>query len=305
MEKHTHLYCKLCDTQTNCGSTTFCRWHLNIYHPEYDTKKYYDEFIKTDNEGVCYCGNITKYKSFNSGYNKFCSKKCQANSIEIKNKIRNTKLCKYDNLNNHNKQKKTLVERYGVENISQIPEVKKKKKLTCIKNYCVENPLQSKLIQLKQKKTLVERYGVENISKHPETEKKRKKTSFGRYGVTHYSKSIEYRIYNEDKGIWIPDEFKTEFELYFRNVWNETKKHKKKLFDSWNGKCYYSDEILNKKINYNEPNYPVIDHKISVYYGFKNNINYKIIGDISNLCICSRKINNKKGVMCENKFINK
>ena len=45
--------------------------------------------------------------------------------------------------------------------------------------------------------------------------------------------------------------------------------------------------------------YPSIDHKISVYYGY---INCDEIGGIYNLCICSRYINNKKGILNENEF---
>ena len=302
METNKKIICQICNLQTNFNSKSFCNGHLRKHHSDYNAKKYYDEYIKKHNEGICLCGNKTRFITFDLGYCIYCSKKCSTNDNKVKNKIRKTKLNKYGNLNNNKKAKKTIQKKYGVDNVSQILFVKQKKKITTKNNYGVENPLQSEEVKKKQKKTLFLRYGVNNISKHPETEKKRKKTTLDRYGVTHYSKSIEFRIYNENNNIWIPNELKTEFELYSRNVWNETKKHKKKLFGCWNGRCYYSDEILNKKINYNKPNYPVIDHKTSIYFGFQNDVNFQIIGNIDNLCVCSRIINNKKGIMCENEF---
>ena len=69
----------------------------------------------------------------------------------------------------------------------------------------------------------------------------------------------------------------------------------KKLFETWNGKCYISGiKLKTNPKEYNDPLYAVVDHKISVHYGFKNNIDFKIVGNISNLEICSRKINGEK-----------
>lgn len=85
-------------------------------------------------------------------------------------------------------------------------------------------------------------------------------------------------------------------------VWNETKKQKKYLFKNWNNKCYYTNIELDKNQHYNNDNYPTIDHKISVYYGFMNKIDYKKIGGIDNLCVCSRYINMKKRILNEKEF---
>lgn len=325
--KYEHLYCEICKTNTNCSITTFCRWHLKKYHPEYDTKKYYDDFIRKKYENVCKCGNKTNFISFNKGYRKFCSVKCQSNSIEtkekikqtnlnnygteygfqseeIKNKINDVKETKYNQkyYNNRKKAKETTLNKYGVENISQLSSIKRKKNITCFKNFGVENPQQSEIIHKKTLKTLFEKYGVDNISKYPLTEEKRKITTQKKYGVSHYSKSIENREYNEKYKNWIPLEKKTDFEKYIRLVLNETKKNKKQLFLNWNNTCYYTNEFLNKNTHYNNLKHPVIDHKISIYFGFINGIDFKIIGGLNNLCICSREINGIKGIMCENEF---
>ena len=66
----------------------------------------------------------------------------------------------------------------------------------------------------------------------------------------------------------------------------------------------YVDILNNFKLDHNDPNYPTIDHKISVYYGFKNSIDPNIIGSIDNLCITKRSINSSKRHLIEEEFIN-
>lgn len=301
--KHIHLYCNICKKTTNCGSTTFGRWHLQKYHPEYNTKRYYDEFNKNSNEGFCEtCSGETKYFSFNKGYLRHCSKKCISNNQTVKIKLKKTKLLKYGSLNNYRKINETILERYGVENISQLPDIKERKKETLIKNFGVDNPLKSEEIKQKQKKSLIRKYGVDNASKLDWVIEKKRKTMLKKYGSDNFSKTRIYREYQETNGLWIKEINKTEFQIYFKKVWNITKKLREKLFFNWNGKCYYSDLTLDRKLPYNDLHYPVIDHKISIFNGFKNSIKPEIIGEILNLCICSREINNKKGIKNEKEF---
>jgi len=106
-----------------------------------------------------------------------------------------------------------------------------------------------------------------------------------------------------EKGIQIHPDQLSEFENYRRNVLKETRKHKKKLFARWDGICFYTKEDISKfynKEDYNNPNFPVIDHKISIFDGFNKNIKEEIIGNINNLCICTRLIN---GIKNKNSFI--
>ena len=108
--------------------------------------------------------------------------------------------------------------KYGVENISQLSDVKKKKIKTCLKNYGVENPTQSVDIVNKQLKTKFDKYGsynninkikntirrkynVDNISQLKEVQEKIKKTNIEKYGYEHhmqsdiiYSKQIETNL---------------------------------------------------------------------------------------------------------------
>ena len=55
------------------------------------------------------------------------------------------------------------------------------------------------------------------------------------------------------------------------------------------------------KLNSNDKNYPTIDHKISIFCGFKNGISC-IIGNINNLCITKRGINSSKNKKNHNEF---
>ncbi|MCF0125847.1 MAG: hypothetical protein HUJ68_08890, partial [Clostridia bacterium] len=95
--------------------------HIRTKH-NMTAKDYYDKFFKTETDGFCkHCKKPTSFLGLHKGYKKFCCIKCTANSDEIK----------------------------------------EKKKLTCIKKYGVENPLQSQTVQEKSKATLLEKYGVE------------------------------------------------------------------------------------------------------------------------------------------------
>jgi len=70
-------------------------------------------------------------------------------------------------------------------------------------------------------------------------------------------------------------------------------------------KCdYYDNEYIkeNFKLNSNNKNYPTIDHKNSIFYGFINNVSSNEIGGLSNLCITKRFINGSKNKKTEEEF---
>ena len=94
------------------------------------------------------------------------------------------------------KRKKTCLEKYGVENISQNEECKEKRKATCLEKYGVEHPNQNKEIREKSKKTCLENYGVEHPAQNKECKEKSKKTCLEKYGVEYTLKIKEFR----DKG---------------------------------------------------------------------------------------------------------
>lgn len=81
---------------------------------------------------------------------------------------------------------------------------------------------------------------------------------------------------------------------------------KYKFKENWNGLDYYDNEYI--KDNYslydrNDENYPNIDHKISVIFGFKNNISAEEISQIDNLCFTKRKHNMAKLFRTESEYM--
>lgn len=68
-----------------------------------------------------------------------------------------------------------------------------KAKLTFLKNYGVEHPLQDKTIKEKIKETNIKKYGVENVFQSEKIKTKIKETNIKKYNAEYYSKTDEYR----------------------------------------------------------------------------------------------------------------
>ena len=80
-------------------------------------------------------------------------------------------------------------EKYGVDNVSQLKDVQKKREETFKEHYGTLNPLQSKKIKNKQAQTIFNVYGVNNISQLEDIKKKKARTTYKHYGVDCPSKS--------------------------------------------------------------------------------------------------------------------
>lgn len=67
---------------------------------------------------------------------------------------------------------------------------------------------------------------------------------------------------------------------------------------------YYDGEYIknNIKLKHTDKNFPTIDHKISIYSGYKNNLSVDEIANIDNLCITKRFLNSKKNRLTEEEF---
>jgi len=231
------------------------------------------------------------------------------------------------------KSKITCISKYGVDNVSKLDTIKKQKEETCIKNYGVSNPSHSKEIIEKIQTTFQEKYGVKHalqnkdfinkmfntmISKYGvkyalhdnQFLEKSKETSIKRYNVEHIShleeiqqKAKETRIKNKNQ---IPDEFFSDYEIYKRKVIKITNRCKKELIFNWDGIDFYDGENIKDNFNLYKPrnkNYPSIDHKISIIYGFINQIDENIVGGIDNLCITKTSINCSKRDLHFEQFI--
>jgi len=86
------------------------------------------------------------------------------------------------------------------------------------------------------------------------------------------------------------------FLLYRRRIDNISDKLKNKLLEKWDGYDFYDNEYIKDNFNLKptNKNYPTLDHKISVLYGFLNNIPIEKIAEIDNLCITKMFINCRK-----------
>jgi len=113
---------------------THHRWN----HNGITTKEYYDLYLKKENEENCEtrgCNNKCNFHSLTKGYYKHCSRSCAITNPDLQNKMKEAKIAKNGFYNNNRKQaKKTCLKKYGVKNVSQIEDIKDKKKETCLKN---------------------------------------------------------------------------------------------------------------------------------------------------------------------------
>lgn len=230
----------------------------------------YRQYLLSNNNGDFYC----------------CSPKC----AQIKNL--NT------NIYNH-----------GIENVFQLTETKEKIKKTCMKKYGVDSYLKTQEKQEKSKETCINKYGFES-SNQSEVVKNNKKTSYMKlYGVENPSqiesvkeqKNKTYINSHIKKYGVLPDERNLKMRTYRNKVKNLTNKLKEDLLKNWDGYDFYDGEYIknNFNLNYIHKDYPTIDHKISVFYGFNNNISPEEICKLENLCFTKRTINSKKQEDCD------
>jgi len=236
---------------------------------------------------VCNSNYEKPYRQYKSSFDKYNMYCCSPKCAQLKNKITN-------------------LEKYGVSNVFQSDIIKNKIIETNLLKYGVSYPSQSSHIRSKIINTLRSNYGVSNPIYSEYIINKINNTNLLKYGNIIYNCSNiakDLRIKNNRQ---IPDCDRSEFEKYQIKVRYLTNKVKRILYENWNGFDYYDNEFIRNNVNYKfyNKNYPTIDHKISIYYGFMNNINPEIIGNLENLCITKRGINSKKNNKNEVFFTN-
>lgn len=229
----------------------------------------------------------------------------------------------------HKKRKVTSLEKYGSENYMGTDVFNEKSIKTIKEKYGdVDNIFQSDIIKEKIKNTLVVKYGVDHISKSEFIKDKIKETNLSKYGVEHYYQSDDFKSKSDEtkmnrygdsnyinvekcletrtkNGNMIDRSLLSDWKMYKRLVWKLTQRVKCKLYLEWDGNDYYDQEYIKENLKINDRyhiNYPTIDHKISLKYGFENNIIPQIIAGIDNLCITKRYLNSVKNVKTEDEF---
>jgi len=139
---------------------------------DFTTIEKYNRNIKVN--FICKCGN-THNKTFRvinnfGGFCKICTKSKRKEKV-----------------------KQTCIERYGVENPMQNPEIRDKIKQTCFNNFGVEHPAQSQEVKDKMNITCIERYGVAHPSQLQYFKDKSRQTCFNNFGVEHPAQSQEVK----------------------------------------------------------------------------------------------------------------
>ena len=148
-------------------------WKKMIYYVIYDLHEIQKCKICKDKEAI--------FHDLKQGYSTVCSILCSRRDPEWKVKAHSN----VDYKKRTKNMKKTILEKYGVENVSQIELIKEKKKETCLKNYGVDHPLKNKEIS-----NLV---AQKNRSKFPQTLEKIKRTTRKKYGKDFYGETEEHK----------------------------------------------------------------------------------------------------------------
>ena len=112
------------------------------------------------------------------------------------------------------KHKITSLKKYGVDHPMQLKSTQNKQKQTMQEKYGVDYPYQSPEIIEKMKKNNFKKYGVENVAQLPEIQIKMAKATLEKYGVEHYNQLPEMKNYlRENCKIWLKESWE--------NPWNK------------------------------------------------------------------------------------
>lgn len=169
------MYMKVCEacghefgTDASLGTHLWKTHHMS-------SKEYYDKYLRKPEDGICAtCGKPTLFRTLGQGYLRYCSKKCSAAAIAN------------DPAKNAHKvaaMKATMMADRGVENASQLEEVKQKRKATMKERHGVEYYSQISGFGDMCKKTNMERHGVPSYIMLPEFQAKLREANMKRIGV--------------------------------------------------------------------------------------------------------------------------
>ncbi len=150
-------------------------------------------------EPICTLQICDNPKYFNpsgkTGYTKGCCKSCTI-KISMLEKYGVENISQLQSIKD--KVKNTIQEKYGCDNVFQMGEVKEKSKLTNLKKYGVEYPTQNKVIREKCIITTIMNYGVKSPLQNSEILSKTQETNMKKYGVENVSSVSEFRRKAED-----------------------------------------------------------------------------------------------------------
>ena len=229
------------------------------------------------------CNKKVKLKSWNKGFKTYCSKKCSNKNLEkIKKCIENTDYGLIALKNKEAWKNKSSIEKEVIQ---------KKKEETCLQKYSVDNPAKSSIVKEKVQKNNLLKYGVPWVTQTKLMKEKSRKTKLLRYNNEYFNNPKKIKESERKtkiaKGIWLSEEELTDWELYSRKVRKQTELVYKE----------YKNEINPCNLERSNSNYH-LDHKYSVFQGFKNCIPLYIIASKENLEVIEANKNRKKNTKC-------
>lgn len=134
-----------------------------------------------------------------SGSAAHCCMKCAANDPVVRAKTAKTNFSRFGSISPltcnavKQKSKSTLMKKYGVQHISQVPDIQAKIKALCLKRYGVEHMSQLPEVKAKTRKTCLEKYGTVAPLQNQEVRKRVNKTNRKRYGTDWVMGSKHFR----------------------------------------------------------------------------------------------------------------
>lgn len=206
--------CKICGCTTSNLSNHILYKHVREGAVE-SLEEYYRRFEYVGDPeklGKCAtCGKPVPFISVTRGYRIHCCHECSQKDPEVRKRKKEntqkalqekygvtnasqvpgsrertkaTKKARYgsENYNNPEKQKKTLLERYGVDNPAKSKSIQERKKRTNLERYGTTFPANSVENREKIKQRNLEKYGVEWAQQRPEIKAKTVQTCRERYG---------------------------------------------------------------------------------------------------------------------------
>ncbi len=231
----------------------------------------------------CECGKNASFLGFSKGYLEFCSRKCSDNSELNRGKRRRswaskTKKERGDILN---KRKDTCLCKYGKDNSFKVEKFKEKAKQTKLEKYEDEN-YNNREQYLETCQLL---HGVDNLFQLPIVKDKSKQTKLENYGDENYCNAQKIRTTKEINGTIVPLSEKPDFEHYRMLVTRITNSQPLTDLENIDNRGRTPDDFH-------------LDHKYSVFQGFKDNILPYYIGNINNLEMINSIANISKRTKC-------
>lgn len=161
---------------------------------KYDYERLVD-FCDEQNIVLCDDYSLQKLTAFSIITGKCKTEECDCIfTKEFRNLVKSYGYCiDCSKTNAKTKLKATWLEKYGVEHISKLDEIKEKVKKTSLERYGSECSLQNASVKEKTKKSCLVKYGVEHIGQSEAHKEKAKKTSLEKYGVEHYTQTSEFK----------------------------------------------------------------------------------------------------------------